>query len=107
MSQVVRAAGTTVVTLLGTIGSTAGAVAKTVDALASSVDMLDSFVQRAVKHQRAAHLVEDHHWQRNLILDAAKAQETIETAIKAEYAGNVERQSDFNKITAELEALFT
>jgi Na+/phosphate symporter len=107
MSTVARTTGATIVSLLGTIGSTAGAIAKTIDAAASSVDMLDAFVQRSLAHQRDTHLVQDHHWRRNLILDSAQAQEKIETDIKAEYAGNAVRQHDFNSIVSDLESLFT
>lgn len=107
MTTVARTTGTTIVSLLGTVGSTAGALAKTVDAAASSVDMLDKFIQRAKANQDAKHKVEDLHWKRNLILDNAQAQEEIETRIAIKYATNTARQQLFDSIVSDLEALFT
>lgn len=106
MTTVARTTGSTIVALLGTVSSTAGAVAKTVDAITSSVDMLDRYVQRAKSHQLDTHAIEDHHWRRNLILDAAKSQEKIETDLIKEYQGDPTRQIKFNEIVSNLETLF-
>lgn len=106
MTTVARTTASTVVSLLGTVSSTAGAIAKTIDAAASSVDMLDRYVQRAKANQEAKHRVEDFHWRRNLILENAQAQETIETKIVDTYAGNTNRQTRFNSIVSDLESLF-
>lgn len=107
MTTVARTTGSTIVSLLGTVGSTASAVAKTVDAVASSVDILDRYVQRAKANQQAKHLIEDRHYQRNLILENAQAQEEIETKIDVKYGNNPARAARFNSIVADLESLFS
>jgi len=107
MTTIARSAGSTIVTLLGTIGSTAGALAKTIDAAASSIDMLDTYVQRAKSNQLAQHTIEDRHWRRNLILENAQIQERIETKIDQEYSTSPTRAARFNSIVADLESLFT
>lgn len=107
MATVGTTTSQTIVSLLGTLNSTANMVARTVDSAASSVDMLDAYVQRAKRNQTDQHKVEDLHWRRNLILDAAKEQEKKENAIIKEYAHDTSRQQKFNNITEQLEALFT
>lgn len=107
MTTVTQSTSATIVALLGTINATASAVAKTVDSAASSVDMLDRYVQRAKSRQFDTHAVEDKHWRRNLILNAGKAQEKIETQIDKEYSADPARATRFNSIIQELEAMFT
>lgn len=103
---IARTTANTIVTALNLVNTTVQATSKIVDSAGSSIDMLDKFVQRAKTRQNATHLVEDLHWQRNLILDAAQAQEKIETDLKKEYASDSERTNTFNSIVADLEALF-
>tara|TARA_R110002020_G_scaffold367683_4_gene579586 strand:+ start:217 stop:438 length:222 start_codon:yes stop_codon:yes gene_type:complete len=69
--------------------------------------MLDRYVQRAKTNQITAHQIEDRNWRRNLILDAAKAQEKIETDLDREYSSDPKRAQRFNAAVADLEALFT
>lgn len=106
MANVRGTTSQTIVSVLGTLNSTASMVAKTVDSVASSVDMLDRYVQRAKNNQITQHTIEDAHWRRNLILDAAKTQEKIEHEIVKEYSGDKLRGDKFNNIAAQLEALF-
>jgi hypothetical protein len=65
--------------------------------------MLDRYVQRAKTRQLKSHTVEDEHWERNLLLTAAKAQEKIESDLIKEYSGDAARQQRFNEILAKLE----
>jgi hypothetical protein len=104
MTTVTQSASSTIVTLLSTIQSTASAVAKTVDSATSSIDMLDRYVQRAKTRQLKSHTVEDEHWERNLLLTAAKAQEKIESDLVREYGSDQTRAARFNQILASLEA---
>lgn len=93
-----------IVASFGTITATAGAVAKAVDAATDSVDMLTTYVQRAKEQQRITHLVQDVNWKRNLIIDAAREQERIETELKKEYASDPARSQKFQELVSELEA---
>lgn len=107
MANVRGTTASTVVSLLSTIGSSASMVAKTIDSASSSIDMLDRYVQRAKTNQLISHEVEDRHWRRNLILDAAKSQEKLETDLDREYSADPARAARFNAIVADLESIFT
>lgn len=107
MATIQSTTSSTVIALLGTISASAGAVAKTIDSASSSIDMLDRYVQRAKTRQIDTHKIEDMNWRRNLMLDAAKEQEKIETAIVREYSGDPSRAGKFNEILAGFESLFT
>lgn len=107
MSNIRSTTSQTIVTLLGTVQSSASSVGKVIDSVSSSVDMLDRYVQRAKVNQITAHQIEDRNWRRNLILDAAKAQEKIETDLDREYGNDPQRAQRFNNIVADLESMFT
>lgn len=106
-TSIARSTSSTVVALLNTVNSSATAVAQIIDTGASSIDMLDRYVQRAKQHQITSHKVEDHTWQRNLFLEAAKSQAKVEESLERELSSNVRLQQLFNDNLLELEALFT
>ncbi len=103
MATVRSSTSSTIVSLLGTVNSAASIITKTADSVASSVDMLDRYVQRAKTKQATAHAIEDAHWTRNLIIDAAHEQEKKETQLAKDYEGDKPRQDRFNAIVADLE----
>ena len=107
MTTVKSSASSTVITLLGTIGSSASMVAKTIDSASSSIDMLDRYVQRAKSNQIARHLVEDKDFLDNLINDAGEAKAMRLHNLEKKMQGNARLQQLFTEFVNEYRSLFT
>ena len=100
-------ASSTVITLLGTIGSSASMVAKTIDSASSSIDMLDRYVQRAKAKQLQRHSIEDKDFLDNLIDTASEANAERLHKLETKLANNQRLQQLFTASKAEYLALFT